>query len=592
MRTLMVMVAIGTLVLPACGGKTPAGGGANGESESETSGDGDTDTETGEESSSTDGGECANDDDCGVDRECENGECVHNGCGSTCDDQGYTFCCSGYFCPGVGGDCEPEKNLECDPGLQDCPDGEKCTAYAENPGSCCVDATKCVDIIGDLQLGDVCNRMPENDDCAKGLFCMTQTSGDTGDGVCRAFCDINNPASCTDAGLPEADCIAYNDGVLPLCAEPCDPLGGGDDCHNPEDLCVPNPAGGFVCVLDASGGLGSYGASCQTHDACNQGLFCADAGIVLNCGSQGCCSEFCDVNEPNTCAGMDDAQLCIPWWEEGLPPELAHVGGCAIPPNIGSSFAHQAVAGQTHSCSRDDDGVECWGTDWDGEGTPPNGPFKQIDFIGQTSCGVKADDTAACWGNDSSGQATPPGGTFKFVGAGQTHSCGIRTDDTLACWGADDNGKATPPGGTFKHLAVGAAHNCAIRTDDTAACWGTNFNGEATAPNGTFKQITAGHWHSCALKFDDTAQCWGANNSGQLDAPNLAFQQLSGGGRSTCGVTDVGHLECWGENMGQVVPAGNFFKQVNAGWRHACAIRLDDLVQCWGANVDGQTFPP
>ena len=66
---------------------------------------------------------------------------------------------------------------------------------------------------------------------------------------------------------------------------------------------------------------------------CNQGLFCADAAAVPNCqGAQGCCSEFCDLNEANMCSGMGMGQECVPWFEEGMaPPGYDHVGGCVIP---------------------------------------------------------------------------------------------------------------------------------------------------------------------------------------------------------------------------------------------------------------------
>ena len=84
--------------------------------------------------------------------------------------------------------------------------------------------------------------------------------------------------------------------------------------------------------FDASGGMGPYGTECQYANSCNHGLFCAAADAVPGCqGSQGCCSEFCDVDEPNTCAGKDEGQECLPWWENMAPPGYEHVGGCAIP---------------------------------------------------------------------------------------------------------------------------------------------------------------------------------------------------------------------------------------------------------------------
>ena len=215
----------------------------------------------------------------------------------------------------------------------DCPDGEKCTAYATMGSSW--DANKCVMIMGNGQPGDDCmatdgSGVSGNDDCDKGSMCW-DIDGDTMLGYCVDFCtgSANNPM-CTGDSL----CAIYNNGVLPLCLATCDPLSGGGDCPNTDNLCISDPGGqGFVCVLDASGGMGTYGTECQYANSCNQGLFCAAADAVPNCqGAQGCCSEFCDVNEANMCSGAAMGQECVPWYEEGMaPPGYEHVGGCAIP---------------------------------------------------------------------------------------------------------------------------------------------------------------------------------------------------------------------------------------------------------------------
>ena len=71
-------------------------------------------------------------------------------------------------------------------------------------------------------------------------------------------------------------------------------------------------------------------------NVCEPGLFCANAAVVPGCtGSQGCCSEFCDFEDPMAtaqCAGVGGGQECIAWFAEGeAPPDLDHVGACAIP---------------------------------------------------------------------------------------------------------------------------------------------------------------------------------------------------------------------------------------------------------------------
>ena len=150
-------------------------------------------------------------------------------------------------------------------------------------------------------------------------------------GWCFEFCkNIPNDAWCPD----DAICAIPSDGILSLCLPTCDPLAPQSDCLNPDNLCVRDPGGeGFVCVLNASQGMGTYGTECQYVNSCNHGLYCANADSVPGCqGYQGCCSEYCDLDQPNTCTGQDEGQVCLPWYEENMaPPGYEHVGGCAIP---------------------------------------------------------------------------------------------------------------------------------------------------------------------------------------------------------------------------------------------------------------------
>jgi hypothetical protein len=223
----------------------------------------------------------------------------------------------------------------CDIWLQDCPDGEKCTSVDTDANNSW-DANVCKMVMGSGQPGDDCmatdgSGVSGNDDCAKGSMCW-DISPDTMLGYCVAFCTgaANNPMCQGDS-----ICAIYNNGTLPLCVPTCDPLAAGGDCPNTNNVCVADPGGqGFVCLLNASGDMGPYGAECQFVNSCNQGLFCADAAAVPNCqGSQGCCSPFCDLNNMNNdCPGAADGQECVPWYEMGMaPPGYEHVGGCAIP---------------------------------------------------------------------------------------------------------------------------------------------------------------------------------------------------------------------------------------------------------------------
>ncbi len=213
----------------------------------------------------------------------------------------------------------------CDPAVQDCPDGEKCTGYVVEQGSCCVDANKCVPLTGNKQLGDPCTRGVDNDDCDVGLFCMTKTSGSTGEGVCLAFCNAGTQ-DCSEDGLPDAKCVSFNDGTLPLCQDDCDPLlqdcDGGLGCYGVGTQ-------GFVCSQPGfDAGLGNDGDMCYTIQSCQPGLQCTAAEVLDSCGAARCCTPYCDLAEPDPCTAPE---TCVAYYEAGTaPPGYENVGICAI----------------------------------------------------------------------------------------------------------------------------------------------------------------------------------------------------------------------------------------------------------------------
>jgi hypothetical protein len=232
---------------------------------------------------------------------------------------------------GCDGECKTDLGVvDCDPGLQDCPEGFKCTAYVETPGYCCVDANKCVPIIGDKQLGEACTRGEDNDDCAEGLFCMTEASGDTGDGVCLAFCDVNDPGACDSIPACEAACMAFNDGVLPLCEEECDPLRA--PCDGPQG-CYAVGNEGWVCTLPG-GDQYDDGEQCYTIQSCKNELSCASGSVLNGCDHDACCTPLCDLDEGavDNPRCPDPQEQCLPYFEDNMAPEChAHLGVCALP---------------------------------------------------------------------------------------------------------------------------------------------------------------------------------------------------------------------------------------------------------------------
>jgi hypothetical protein len=223
----------------------------------------------------------------------------------------------GFVLPPDGGAAN-----ECDPKAQDCPKGDKCTAWA-NDGGGFWNANRCVEVLGEGVDGDACmvegSGVSGVDDCGLGYICMN--TDDMGIGVCVRFCDG------TDETCPPAQtCAIYNDGVLPICLVSCDPL--LQDCP-PTQSCIDTPNQSFICFNDASGDQGADGDACPEADgenSCDPGMWCG-AGSS-GCGSVNCCTPFCELGN-DACVAPDE---CISFFGEGsAPPGFEAVGVCVLP---------------------------------------------------------------------------------------------------------------------------------------------------------------------------------------------------------------------------------------------------------------------
>ncbi len=217
--------------------------------------------------------------------------------------------------------------LACDPWLQDCPEGEKCAAWAADGGNSW-NATKCVPVIGDGQPGEPCSTVgggvSGNDDCAKGAMCWEVSAENVG--VCVALCtgSWNDP---TCAG--KFDCWHLNsEGSVNICLPACDAL--LQDCPG-GDLCLPIDDT-FVCVLDASGDEGQAFDPCEFANACDPGLVCAGSASASECDpmATGCCVPMCSISGMMVCPGV--GQECTSLYDEGMaPPKHADIGYCTLP---------------------------------------------------------------------------------------------------------------------------------------------------------------------------------------------------------------------------------------------------------------------
>ena len=242
--------------------------------------------------------------------------------------------------------CDDMMNVmnECDNWAQDCPEGQKCTAYIAGGGGAW-DATKCVDVAKEPDaVGDECTSEGAAsgvDSCVKGAMCWSVD--DMGVGTCVALCTGSPDAPvCAD----DVACVIANDGALNLCLPACDPL--LQDCLDPNEVCYPINDG-FTCAPDASGEEGQANDSCGFINVCDKGLMCADAAFVgggCEPPATGCCTPFCEFPD-GKCPNPD--QKCVQYFVEPFPMEPKNsedIGVCGVPLALSS----QGLA-TTASCS-------------------------------------------------------------------------------------------------------------------------------------------------------------------------------------------------------------------------------------------------
>lgn len=213
---------------------------------------------------------------------------------------------------GVLAHCTP---VDCSVILQDCPEeGEACRPWANDGGSFW-NSTRCVPVDSDPgQAGAVCTVQGSGtsgiDSCDIGLMCW-DVDADTLDGTCIELCSGTHE----EPTCPGADdvCQSYNDGVLPLCLQSCDPL--RDDCDT-QDICVPAPDESFACVANQ-------------YPECPSGTYSAPPDLIPGCiGDEPCCTPYCDTSGEATCErGLE----CVPYSEDPNPayPSLGVCVGAA-----------------------------------------------------------------------------------------------------------------------------------------------------------------------------------------------------------------------------------------------------------------------
>jgi len=222
---------------------------------------------------------------------------------------------------------------ECDLFAQDCAEGSKCNAWSME-GSFFPNGAKCVPA-GDKLPGEDCTLEGDFgdgvDDCSAGSICLDIDN--SGKATCVAYCSGSMDApSCPGA---ESRCAFLFDPVVPLCFPTCDPL--VQNCGGSE-TCVPNIAAlgapFFVCMPRVFEEIpGQYGDQCFALSGCDPSFLCIFAENVPGCEGTYCCSTYCELDNPTTCAAFDPLLNCVPWFSEGQgTPGYENVGICGIMP--------------------------------------------------------------------------------------------------------------------------------------------------------------------------------------------------------------------------------------------------------------------
>jgi hypothetical protein len=208
----------------------------------------------------------------------------------------------------------------CDPWAQDCPETEKCVAYASAGGTW--DANKCVPVNGDGQAGDPCmyaGAVESTDDCGIESWCWDVSA--EGVGTCTPFCmgSPDNP-QCE----PGTACSIANNGSINLCLLGCNPL--LQDCPVDGTSCFWD-GGNFVCA-NATQDIPA-GEPCGFINDCVGGTICLAPEAFPSCNGASCCGEFCDLADPTCTIGGTE---CTAFFEEGTaPPGYEDVGVCVVP---------------------------------------------------------------------------------------------------------------------------------------------------------------------------------------------------------------------------------------------------------------------
>jgi hypothetical protein len=209
---------------------------------------------------------------------------------------------------------------QCQADVQDCPDGFKCVLRHADMAWEFV----CLPVSGDDQAGDPCTHdgvVAGTDTCSEDTWCIGtfDTTGEPWDGICYPLCV---------GGTCEAiDEVCVGIGMLPVCADGCDPLLPGS-CGEAESCILRGYEEGFVC-FPSGADPHEQGEPCETGISCMPGLHCSQN--VAGCAPEDyCCTAVCNADEPgDACDAVGPGAQCVAVGVSA--PGQEHVGACVVP---------------------------------------------------------------------------------------------------------------------------------------------------------------------------------------------------------------------------------------------------------------------
>ncbi|GAP12732.1 regulator of chromosome condensation (RCC1) repeat [Longilinea arvoryzae] len=409
------------------------------------------------------------------------------------------------------------------------------------------------------------------------------------------------------------ECRLDNGGWVPGCTSPQEYSALADGSHtfevrasDPADNTDPTPAG-YTWIVDTQAQsitIDSYPPN-PTANPGNAFTFSSpESGVTFECKLNA--SDWTACTSPTTyyplpdgdytfqvrsvdAAGNVSTAASYAWTIAGAPM-------VALP-------SGEVSSGLGHACAiLPNGGVQCWGSNSNGQAENQTGPYTQISAGAMHTCALTPSGAVDCWGDNEFGQAEGQSGPYVQVSSSFAHTCGLTREGAVHCWGMNgftqyDFGQAADQTGPYTQISVGLLHTCGLTPSGSVDCWGihdgsANDFGQAADQAGPYTQVSAGYAHTCALTPAGAVHCWGNNDYGQSGDHAGPYVQVSVGQFHTCALSITGAIDCWGNNNGgQTASQPGRYRQVSAGGNSTCALTEEDTVHCWGDLELGQAGP-